>query len=57
MFSWLMNLGKQKNGAGLVEYALLIALVALVAVAAVLLFGDEIVAVFDKATSALQNNP
>lgn len=57
MFSWLMNLGKQKNGAGLVEYALLIALVALVAVAAVLLFSDEIVAIFDKATSALQNNP
>lgn len=51
-----MNLGyllRDERGQGLTEYALIIALVALVAVAALTLLGGQISTVFDDITTQL----
>ena len=44
---------QDESGQGLVEYALLISLVALAVVGAVVAFGGKVTGVFTKATSAL----
>jgi len=51
----MFNLIKREKGQGLVEYALIISLIAIVAVAAVLILGDEIAVVFNNIVTALQN--
>jgi len=45
--------GQDESGQGLVEYALLISLVALAVVAAVVAFGGKITTIFTNATNAL----
>lgn len=44
---------KSEKGQGMVEYGLIIALVAIAVIAAVILLGDNIKAIFTKATDAL----
>ena len=44
---------KREEGQSLVEYSLIIALVAIVAVAALILLGDEIKAIFEQIVSTL----
>ena len=44
---------KNEKGQGMVEYALLIGLVAIVVIAALLLLGPEIAAIFTRITNAL----
>ena len=46
-------LAQDESGQGLVEYALLISLVALAVVAAVIAFGGKITTIFTNATGAL----
>ena len=45
----------EETGASLVEYALLLALIALVAIAAVQLVGDNVSSDFDSIASSLQS--
>lgn len=44
---------RRTRGQGLVEYALIIALVAIVVIGALLLLGPQIAAIFDKISSQL----
>ncbi len=44
---------RRTRGQGLVEYALIIALVAVVVIGALILLGPQIAAIFDKISSAL----
>ncbi|HEX9036558.1 MAG TPA: Flp family type IVb pilin [Ktedonobacterales bacterium] len=44
---------RRARGQGLVEYALIIALVAVVVIGALILLGPQIAAIFDKISSAL----
>jgi len=49
----MFNFVKREKGQGLTEYALIIALVAIVAVAAVVLLGGQIATVFNNIVSAI----
>lgn len=51
----LQRLWKEESGQGLVEYGLLIVLIVIIAVAALSLFGDSIVALFGKAEGAVND--
>lgn len=52
----LTSMNRQgERGAGLVEYALLIALIAMVCVVAVMYFGDETSASFSSSTERINN--
>ena len=42
LYLWLINLRKQEKGQDLTEYALLVALIAIVVVLAVTFFGEEV---------------
>ena len=53
----IVNLLKRQEGQDLAEYAILIALISLVAVAAVTLVGTNITAVFDKIGSVVGGLP
>ena len=44
-----------ENGQGMVEYALLIGLVAVISIIVIFLMGDKIKALFNKANKALDN--
>ncbi|MHB1455142.1 MAG: Flp family type IVb pilin [Saccharofermentanales bacterium] len=44
---------KSEKGQGMVEYGLIIALVAIGVIAAVILLGDNIKAIFDRTSAAL----
>ena len=46
---------KKEKGASLVEYAILVALIALAVIATVLLLGQQIEGVFDTINQALNN--
>lgn len=46
---------KKEEGQGMVEYALIIALIAIVVIVALLALGPQIVAVFDDITGELGN--
>ena len=50
---WLGSLGASEEGQGLVEYALIIVLIAIVVIVALGLLGDEITAVFESITGTL----
>lgn len=55
VIAWLSQFDREEEGQGLVEYALIIVLVSIVAVAALGLLGDEVVNVFESITTELQN--
>lgn len=57
MKSLLRGLWRDEAGQGMTEYALIIALVAVAIVAVVVLFREQIKAVFARATTELQNAP
>ena len=46
-----------ESGQGLTEYALILALVSVGLIAVLIIFRDEIGAVFDRVIDALQDNP
>jgi pilus assembly protein Flp/PilA len=51
--SFLMNFLREEEGQDLIEYALLVALIALVCVAALTSAGSQVNAIFDKITTKL----
>lgn len=53
VMAWLSKFEREDEGQGLVEYALIIVLVSIVAVAALGLLGDQVVAVFESITGSL----
>lgn len=53
MMNLIMRLWKDEEGQGMVEYGLIIALVSIVAIAALVLVGDEIKAVFNNVVTEL----
>ena len=48
---------EKAEGQGLVEYALILVLISVVAIVALQVLGDEISAVFDDVTSTLSDRP
>ena len=54
MKEMLRKLISDESGQGMTEYALILALVAIGAIAAMTLLSDEIVAVFESVTDALE---
>ena len=57
MWMRLMKWINTDTGASMVEYALLIVLIAIVALVAVALVGDNIAALFQRTASELGNDP
>ncbi|MHC4403618.1 MAG: Flp family type IVb pilin [Planctomycetota bacterium] len=55
MFSWIKRFAKDEEGAGLAEYAVLVALIAGVAAVGVLLFGNALLGWFNSAGADLGN--
>lgn len=53
MITYLLGMLKARKGQGMTEYALIIGLVALVVMAAVTLFQQELSALFDRIRAAL----
>ena len=51
----MKNFFKDESGQGMVEYGLIIALIAIVVIGALTLLGPEIEKVFNKATGELTN--
>ena len=52
LFGWLKN---EESGQGMVEYGLIIALIAIVVIAALVLLGPKIKSIFTNAGSAVDN--
>lgn len=52
----LKKLVRDENGAALVEYGILIALIALICIAAVAVIGTQVSTAFSNMASALQGN-
>jgi pilus assembly protein Flp/PilA len=52
-----MKMFRDQSGQGMVEYGLIIALIAIAAIVAVGFLGDEIVAVFNQIGTALRGTP
>jgi len=50
---WLGSLGVSEEGQGLVEYALIIVLIAIVVIVALTALGGQVTAVFTRITTAL----
>lgn len=53
IMNFLMTFKQEEEGQGLVEYALIIGLIAVAVVAAVGLLGDEILAILQSITNAI----
>ena len=51
----LKKFWKNEEGQGMVEYGLILALIAIVVIAAVTLVGNKVNAIFNKAGTALNN--
>ncbi len=51
------KIARDEEGAVLVEYALLVALIALACIAAITLLGNEIAALFERIAAILQAQP
>jgi len=51
----MLEIIRDENGQGMVEYGLILGLIALAAVIAIGLLGDEIVAMFGKAETELKD--
>jgi pilus assembly protein Flp/PilA len=56
MLNFLSNILNNKKGQGMVEYALLIGLIAIVVIAVLILLGDEIAAIFQNIIDQIQGN-
>ena len=54
MLTKLITMLKKENGQGLIEYALIIVLISIVAIAAMELLGPQIAAVFTEITGELK---
>lgn len=52
-----LSILKQEEGQGMVEYALIIGLVSIAAIAALILLGPKITAMFSKVTESLPTTP
>lgn len=52
-----MNINTNEEGQGLVEYALILVLVAIVVIAALSLLGGEVNNIFGDVSNTLQNRP
>jgi len=52
----MLGLMKNEKGQGMVEYALLVALIAIVVIAALLVLGPQIAAEFNNIVTELQTN-
>ena len=55
LYVWLNKLLKREEGQGLVEYALIIFLVAIVVVFALTALGNEVSTIFGNITTSLRN--
>jgi pilus assembly protein Flp/PilA len=55
--NWIAPFFKKEEGQGMVEYALLVGLIAVVVIAALVLLGDGIKAKFNEIVSALGGTP
>ncbi|MDP4153377.1 MAG: Flp family type IVb pilin [Bacillota bacterium] len=53
LFLEAKNIFESEDGQGMVEYGLIIGLISVAAIAVILLFGPQIVAVFQKALDGL----
>ncbi len=53
LINWFMTCIKREEGATAIEYALMVALIAVAIIATVILLGDELVKVFTKIQEAL----
>ena len=51
----MLDFLKDENGQGMVEYGLIIALIAIVVIAALTLLGPKIAAMFNKVNDQIQN--
>ena len=51
--AWLAQFDREDEGQGMVEYALILVLIAIAAIASMTLLGDQIDAVFTSVTSTL----
>lgn len=51
----MMNFFKDENGQGMVEYGLIIALIAVVVIGALALVGEEVEEIFGKITEGLSS--
>lgn len=56
MLKALRDLLQDESGQGMTEYALIIGIVAIMLIAALVAFRDQIAAVFDRITNGLKNN-
>jgi pilus assembly protein Flp/PilA len=54
--NWLKNLISDEDGQGMVEYGLIIGLVAVLLIGVLVLFKDDIAAIFGKVGSELDTN-
>lgn len=55
VWAWMKNLFREEKGQGMVEYALIIAVVAIVVVAALVTMRDQLSAIFNSIATTLQN--
>lgn len=53
--TWLLSRSNDETGASMVEYALLVVLIAIVALLAISAAGDEVSSTFSEITSGLQS--
>ena len=53
VMNWLAKFDTEEEGQGMVEYALILVLVSVVAIVALTAVGDNITAVFDSITGSL----
>lgn len=53
--AWLAQFDREDEGQGMVEYALILVLIAIAAIASMTLLGDQIDAVFTSVTGTLSN--
>ena len=54
VYSYLLGLMNKEEGQGMVEYALIIALVVIVVIGVLVLLGDELIAIFNNIITGLQ---
>ena len=57
LLKWYIAIKECERGATAVEYALMVALIAVAIIATVILLGDQLVAVFKRITDALAKMP
>ncbi len=54
LVNWVKKLRREEEGATMVEYALMVALIAVVALAAVTLLGTNVSTIFDRIAAAIR---